>query len=429
MEVGAIARQNPANRRDDRSGALMVAALFTTLFLTWGPVNASSVFFLPVVKHFGWSRAFFSLLVSTAPLAAGLSSPAIGWLMDRFGARRIMIVGAAMVGLSFIGLSLADSAGAFFGIFIVLGVGITASTVIPAVLVITKRFRDRRGKALGIVFAGIPLGGMAVTVFADEAVRWGGFRSGYLAMAIPILVVVIPLIAAFVRSGNDAEQAAAAQAAQQSVLAGLEVKEALQSRSFWMIAIAEVMFAVAGVGLRVHLVPMLTGIGYSSTLAAEILSATFLFNAIGTFAIGPVADRFGGAVTLSMVFVGAAGGIAALLGAASPIAVAGFVLLFGLMGETPAAVFPLAVTESLGLKRLGSLLGLMALSRTIGFAAGPVIAGHIFDRSGSYTGALVTFVVLELISMVAMRAVKPLRTAETSQHIYPKRVAAPAEAG
>jgi MFS transporter, OFA family, oxalate/formate antiporter len=192
MEVGAIARQNPANRRHDRSGALMIAALFTTLFLTWGPVNASSVFFLPVVKHFGWSRAFFSLLVSTAPLAAGLSSPAIGWLMDRFGARRIMIVGAAMVGLSFIGLSLADSAGAFFGIFIVLGVGITASTVIPAVLEITKRFRDRRSKALGIVFAGIPLGGMAVTVFADEAVRWGGFRIGYLAMAIPILVVIIP---------------------------------------------------------------------------------------------------------------------------------------------------------------------------------------------------------------------------------------------
>jgi len=217
MGVSAIARQNLANRRYHRSGALLIAALFTTLFLIWGPINASSVFFLPVVKHFGWSRAFFSLLVSTAPLAAGVSSPAIGWLMDRFGARRIMIVGAAMVALSFIGLSLADSAAAFFGIFIVLGVGITASTVIPAVLVITKRFHDRRGKALGIVFGGIPLGGMAVTVLANQAVRWGGFRVGYLAMAIPILAVVIPLIAVFVRSTDDAEQPAAAQGAHHSL--------------------------------------------------------------------------------------------------------------------------------------------------------------------------------------------------------------------
>ena len=79
MGISAIAPQNPANRRDDKSGAPLIAALFTTLFLIWGPINASSVFFLPVVKHFGWSRAFFSLLVSTAPLAAGVSSPAIGW--------------------------------------------------------------------------------------------------------------------------------------------------------------------------------------------------------------------------------------------------------------------------------------------------------------------------------------------------------------
>jgi len=154
------------------------------------------VFFLPVVEHFGWSRALFSLLAATAPLAAGFSSPAIGSLLDRYGARRIMIAGAMMVALSFLALSRADSAAAFFVIFIVLGVGITASTIIPAALVITHWFRERRGLALGITFAGIPLGGTGVTIFASQVVQRSGFRAGYLAIAIPIVLVVIPLLAA-----------------------------------------------------------------------------------------------------------------------------------------------------------------------------------------------------------------------------------------
>src|SRR6516165_10509809 len=76
-------------KEQEKQGWIIVAVLFTTMFLIWGPVNASSVFFLPVVKHFGWSRTFFSLLVATAPLAAGFSSPGIGSLMDRHGERRI----------------------------------------------------------------------------------------------------------------------------------------------------------------------------------------------------------------------------------------------------------------------------------------------------------------------------------------------------
>ena len=136
-------------KEQEKQGWIIVAVLFTTMFLIWGPVNASSVFFLPVVKHFGWSRTFFSLLVATAPLAAGLGSPVLGSLMDRYGERRIMIAGATMVGLSFITLSRATSAMTFFGTFVVLGLGITASTIIPTALVITNWFREQRGAALG----------------------------------------------------------------------------------------------------------------------------------------------------------------------------------------------------------------------------------------------------------------------------------------
>jgi MFS family permease len=393
-------------KEQEKHGWIVVAVLFATLFLVWGPINASSVFFLPVVKHFGWSRTLFSLLAATAPLAAGFSSPAIGSLVDRYGERRIMIAGATMVALSFLALSRADSAVVFFVVFIVLGVGIAASTIIPTALVITNWFRERRGLALGIAFAGIPLGGTGVTIFASWIVQRSGFRAGYLAMAIPIVVVVIPLLALFMRTAPEAEETRPASGAPEAELSGLEVREALGSRSFWMIAVAEVFFATAGVGLRVHLVPFLTGIGYSPTLAAEILGAMFIFSAIGSSMMGALADRLGGRVTLSLVFFAGAAGIAALLGASHLIAVGAFVVIFGLVRETH--IVPIVITESLGAKRLGALLGLLALFTTFGFAAGPVIAGRIFDRTGSYTGALLLFVALAIISMLAMRATLPL---------------------
>ena len=392
-------------KEHNKQGWTVVAVLFATLFLIWGPVNAGSVFFLPVVKHFGWSRALFSLLVATAPLAAGFSSPAIGSLMDRYGERRIMIIGATMVALSFLALSRADSAAAFFVIFVVLGVGITASTIIPAALVITSWFREQRGLALGVAFSGIPLGGTGITILASHIVQRSGFRAGYFAMAIPILLIVIPLLAMFMRT-PPAEKKTRIAGGAAAAVPGLEVGEALRSRSFWLIAIAEVFFATAGVGLRVHLVPFLTGIGYSPTLAAEILGTMFVFSAIGSFTMGAFADRIGGRATLSIVFLAGAIGIAALLGASHLIAVAAFVVIFGLVRETH--VLPIAITESFGAKRLGTLLGLLALFTTFGFAAGPVIAGGIFDRTGSYTGALMLFVALAIVSMLAMRATLPL---------------------
>lgn len=389
------------HKHEERSWVI-VGVLFATMFLIWGPVNASGVFFLPVIKHFGWSRGLFSALVATAPLAAGLSSPVVGSLLDRISPRKVMVTGAAMVALSYFALSRANSAAAFFVIFIVLGIGITASTIIPSAVVITNLFREQRGLALGIAFAGVPLGGTGITILANHVVLQYGFRAGYVAMALPILMVVIPLMLIFL---HVAPSSAGTRVAAQD-LPGLEVREALRSRSFWMIAIAEVLFATAGVGIRVHLVPFLTGIGYTPTHAAQIFGAMFMFSAAGSFLAGPLADRLGGRLMLAMVFLAAAIGITGLLGAAHIASLALFVLVFGLVRET--FLLPLVIGESLGARRLGTLLGIVAFFTTLGFAAGPIIAGRIFDVSGSYSAALVLFAGMALISSLAIRSTLPL---------------------
>ena len=183
---------------------------------------------------------------------------------------------------------------------------------------ITNWFNENRGLALGIAFAGMPLGGTAITIYANYVVQHYGFRAGYLAMAVPIAVIVIPLIIAFVRHTIRRASISAGSRRQPAGLAvpGLRLREAFRSWSFWMIAIAVLLFAAADVGIRVHLIPYLTGIGYTPTSAAGLFAAMFVFSAIGSFAVGYLADSFGGRLMLTAVFVTASAGIAALLGAA-----------------------------------------------------------------------------------------------------------------
>lgn len=124
-----------------------------TQFFFWGPVNAGGVFFLLVIKQFRRSRAQFSALGGLAAIAAGISGPLIGWLIDRVGARVVMIAGAITVAVYNLALSRATSLSEFAAIFIVAGVAIAASTIIPCSIVITSWFAARRGFAMGIVFA------------------------------------------------------------------------------------------------------------------------------------------------------------------------------------------------------------------------------------------------------------------------------------
>ena len=331
--------------------------------------------------------------------------------MDRIGARQMMIAGASTVALGYMALSRANSAAEFLIVFVLLGVGVTASTIIPSALVITNWFRENRGLALGIAFAGIPLGGTGVTIFANYVVLHYGFRMGYFAMAVPIALIVIPLLAAFVKTRPDAKADDPVLAsAGVTAVPGLELSEALRSRSFWLIAIAQVLFATASVGVQVHLVPYLTGIGYAPTVAAGLFAAMFIFSAIGSFVIGSMADSRGGRVMLASVFVASAAGIAALLGAPHFAAVVACIVIFGFVRETH--LLPLVINESLGVRRLGSILGLLALFTTFGFAAGPAIAGRIFDVTGSYSGAWILFVAMAGVSALAMRATLPLADEE-----------------
>ena len=397
----------------DQSGWLVVGVLFVTLFLIWGPVNALGVFFLPVIRSFGWSRAQFSALGGLAAIAAGISGPLIGWLIDRVGARVVMIAGTIGVVVYNLALSRASSLPEFAALFIVAGVAIAASTILPCSIVITAWFAARRGLAMGIAFAGIPLGGAGITLLANYIVQRHGWRAGYVAMALPVAAIVVPALVVYLRARPPAFEplpgavgpgATPAPAA----LPGLKVREALQARSLWLIAVAQLLLSTAWVGVGAHLIPYLIGVGWTPTLAAEVISIAFVFSAGGNFFFGALADRLNGRITLGLVCFAGAAGITALFYAAHGGALLLYLLFFGTVGGTRAVLIPLVIVDSLGVKHLGTLLGMVGIFATIGFAAGPIIAGRIYDVTGSYATAFWLFIVLSLLASAAIFGCRPL---------------------
>jgi MFS family permease len=259
----------------ERQGWIIVASLFVTLVFVFGSgYNTGGLFFPHLLKHFGWSRTQLSTLQGFAlPISAGLCAPLIGWLLDRVEARIVMVAGTVMTGVSFLIASRVDSFGPLFGAYVLLGVGIGASTLLPCSLVIANWFGARRGLAMGITFAGTSLGGAAMTMVGNFAIVRGGWRAGYVALAIPMFLVVVPLIIFVVKTRPpQAEGVSVAQAS--DALPGFELREAFRCRSFWMISAASFFFAAVAAGAGLHLITYLTELGYSPSFAAGTATAT-----------------------------------------------------------------------------------------------------------------------------------------------------------
>jgi len=150
------ARPTPEVASDPpRRAWIVVAVLFFTLFFIFGSsYKTAGVFFTPVIRTFGWSRARLSTLQTALAIAAGVSAPFIGWMLDRIEARFVMAAGAVIAGCGFVTASLAQSYGAMIAAYLLIGLGVGAATLLPCSMVIANWFGVRRGLAMGLAMAG-----------------------------------------------------------------------------------------------------------------------------------------------------------------------------------------------------------------------------------------------------------------------------------
>ena len=399
-------------KKQESQAWLIVGVLFVSWFLVWGGgPNTGAVFFPPVLKYFGWSRAKLSAGFAIAAISAGASGPLIGWLVDRIDVRKVMVSGVALTCLGYAGLSRTHTFNQFLICNFVVGIGLCACTGIPTSLVVANWFRERRGLAMGLALCGASVGGAVMTVVANRVISAAGWRVGYLVIAAPLAVIVIPLLLVFVRSRPVVESQPQRDVSAAPVvpidLPGLEVKEALVTRSLWLLTLIQFLGASVFAGLGQHFVAYLIGIGYTATFAARTLSVMFLLTIFGNLLSGPMADRINARLVLTGTWVLGAIAMLALLGAAHVAALGIHVLLVGFVLGATGVLTPLLMLESLGIRRLGSLMGISGVFGTLGFAAGPVVTGRIYDVTGSYTIALWLYVAMSIACALAVFACRP----------------------
>jgi sugar phosphate permease len=395
----------------NRRGRFIIGSLFITLVFGYGGgFNTVPVFIPALIKHYGWSRTQVSLLPSVVSVSAGLSALLVGRLLDRFEARLIMAAGLGMAGLAFIAASTMHSFAPMVAAYLLLGVGISAGTLVPASFVVANWFGvSQRGIALGMVMTGTTIGAMAMTQVASYAVIHSGLRAAYLLMGAPMILIAIPVILLVVRSRPPGVvKLTVAEAG--DLLEGFEVAQALRTRSFWLIMYGFFAYFFGASGAIFHMVAALIDLGYKAQTGAWVLTGCFGFASLGKILLGMVADRSSGRTGLAINFAGQAIGVTLALFLFHAPLIALFMIFFGMTQGAPIVLIPVMIAESLGLKRYGSISGMVSVAGTVGAALGPLSAGVIHDMTNSYASSYELFLVTNLLGVAASLSCLPYKT-------------------
>jgi len=384
----------------DRQAWTIAIGLFVALFFLWGGgYNTSPVFVGALLNAFGWGHTRVSWLPSTLAIAVGVSGPISGWLLDRIEARIVMGTGAALAAAGFV---VASRANGFSGLLIanlILGLGLGASAWLPASVVLANWFGERRGTALGLATAGMESGGMVLTFAVGYITARYGWRAAYLALSIPIAVLVLPLLLIVVRTRP---QGAIKEPVSESsrTLPGYEIGNAIRTRVFWMLVLAQLAWGMSA-GVFVHIVAYLMGLGYTIRTATTVVGIFAGLAAVGKPTMGLLGDRIGGKNALAIAFLLIAASIIVLLNAHRGWMILPYLLLIGTAGAAPAVLVPLVLSETLGLKRFGTLYGWIQVFVTLGFFVGPLLVGRLYDLTHTYTTG---FEICALIALIGAGA-------------------------
>jgi MFS family permease len=395
----------------------VIAALWVVNFLTIGStISTIGVFFNPLIHQFGWSHEQVSRLATAYILCMGLTAPAAGWMLDRVPAQLPMGVGVTAVAAGYLLASRAGSLTSLIAAFALIGAGVGASSLVPGTIVAANWFKQRRGLAIGIAVCGSAVGATVMPPTVAHLIILHGWRTTLLYIGAPSLALGLPVILAVVRTrppgaaGSGREMAASVRR-EAAATPGLELGAALRSLPFWMLAIVQMLFTVAFNGVYYHLVPYLIGAGYSPEHAALIFGAKSLFVTIGTIVLGGMADRMGarqvlafgmGLLCVSLIDLFAVGTSAFGL-----IATMLFIVGYGSPTGTTSTTIPMLLGECLGMRRFGTLMGIIGFIATVASALGPLVTGLIFDMTGSYVVPYALFAALFAVAALIALMVHP----------------------
>ncbi|MGA7316513.1 MAG: MFS transporter [Silvibacterium sp.] len=388
--------------------------------LFWGApitVFSFSVFLKPLMRDFHAGRGQISLGYTLGAIAGALSAPTVGWLLDRYGARQVILPATAMFGcVLLLAKTVSASIWQFYLFYVSLGLLVHGVGPVPYGSVISRWFDRHRGLALGLMMFGIGSGAIVMPFVAQHLITSLGWRNAYAILGSAVLLISIPTVAAFLKEKPqdlallpDGALPVDSRPSTETTVPSLSAHEAWRSRTFWLMVSAFFLVSASVQGCVLHMAAMLTDRGLSiqtAALGSSLLGAALL---IGRVATGYLLDRFFAPRLAAVFFGGAALGIGLLWigNSTATVLVGAFLVGMGLGAEVDIIAY--LVGRYFGLRFFGEIYGLAFGAFLLAGALGPLVMGGGFDLTGSYSTVLAAFFISTSIAALLVTKLGPYR--------------------
>ncbi len=380
-------------------GWYIVATCFLIAFLTIGARNAFGIFVLPMSEEFGWNRTTISLVAALGFLVNGLTQPFLGHLFDQMGGRRVIIWGLVVIGVSTFALSLT-----FHILFLLFVFGFVLSTALSGpsmtntMALISRWFRRKRASAVAVNTVGTSIGGVVLVPFAMYLLQATSWRVTWAVLGLLVLVAAVPLAFFFIRErpeemgllpdGDTDPREAAGDTGGIRRPGPFEVDHWIKSfrtPPMWQLTAAYVVCGVTTGLISTHFVPFEIERGVSPGTAALIFGLMMGLNALGGIGAGLLSDRFGRKNVLAVVYLMRGVAFILLVSVPSPMGMWVFAIVAGFSWVASVPLTAALTADVYGLRALGTITGVTFLCHQVGSFIMVLLAGFLFDLTGSYT--------------------------------------------
>ncbi len=389
--------------KEPRAAWVVVWAAFTCLAVIFGVAYSFAAFFESFSREFAAKRADVSLVFALSGGVYFVLGAVGGLLADRFGARVVCCGGMVLIALGLLASSLATSMTMIYAAYGVgVGVGI-AFVYTPAIGCVPAWFTQRRGFATGLASAGIGAGTVLVPLIATVAIGALDWRGALRVIALGVLLIGLGA-AWLLRRAPVSAGSASAQAG------GLSLIEALRTSRFWWLYLGVLTAAPTMFIPFAHASAAARDLGIGEARAVGLVGLIGIGSLVGRFAIGALADRIGRLRTLTLLQASMALSYLLWWGAGGYVALALFALWFGLSYGGIVALLPALCMDLFGARAVSSIIGTLYSGAAIGNLFGPVVAGAVFDSTGSYAAVIVGCLALSGVATAASERLNRMRT-------------------
>ena len=395
-----------------------LAVTVVTLALAYGVWYAYSVFLVALLREFGWSRSVLAGAFSIFTLVSGGAGPVLGALADRFGPRRLILIGGLLLGAALWADSLITQAWQLYLTFgLLTAVGVATAGWTPAVVMVQRQWKARLGLALGIAGSGVGLGIFLVVPLCQALIDGFGWRWAFRVLAALCVVWILPATYLAIPDAPPLPRAPAAPGGDGGPgAAEHSLGRALANPSFRLIGLAVFLGSICSQTLHVHQAAFLVDHGLSAMTAASVISVVGASSILGKTGGGWVSDHLSRELVYALGMIGMIFGVGVLwLVALAPSGwlATGYAVLFGVGYSVTAFIVPAMMSDRFRGPHFGSIFGATQVASALGSALGAWLAGRIFDATGSYAIAFTlagASAAVAALSVWAGRLTRPARS-------------------